>query len=175
MSDDERAQRRAEGIARLRAGAEADGLIEVGHDPEDPEATTTTFTLDLPHDDRDPWMICELCMRTMRKKGGRVELRPGVLVCPACASQPQPPELGQLEVWLAMSFEQRRALIALAYDIDPATMAVSRHETVEDRFYVDADGGPLAVESLRLPGRLVNMAMPRTYFAMVRERGRGIT
>ena len=58
-----------EGLERLRRAAEEAGLRPLGSNPEDPVATDTSVGgLDLPADDRAPWLICEMCIRTMRKK-----------------------------------------------------------------------------------------------------------
>jgi hypothetical protein len=159
--------RRAQRLAQLAADAEDAGLI-----PAD-VTTETLVKVALSPDDRPPWLACQMCMRTVHKrKHRRVEVRPAVFACRCCAYLPQdgPPEV--LDRWLLTGREYKRHAIACTYRVDPARLVAAEVRAEVFRLRTDVDGLPLLVEtSPAIPA--AHLVPVRTFFALVRERGRG--
>ena len=162
--------RRARRLAEFAADAEAAGLI-----PADLTTDTTIRLPPLPDDDRPPWEACAMCIRTLhRRKGRRVEVRPGgVFVCRCCASlrQDGPPEV--LDQWLLDNREYKRPAIIATYGVDPLGLTAAETRAEVTRLHTDVDGLPLSVETSPAMAAAHLVPVP-TFFGLVRERGRGI-
>ncbi len=167
---DELRARRAERLAEFAADAQAAGLI-----PADVTTDTTVRLPALPDDDRLPWEVCAMCIRTLhRRKGRRVEVRPGgVFVCRCCASlrQDGPPEV--LDQWLLDSRPYKRAAIIATYSVDPARLVAAGVRAEVTRLHTDVDGLPLSVETTPAMAA-AHMVPVSTFFGLVRARGHGI-
>lgn len=77
-------------------------------------------------------------------------------------------------MWLLDSRRYKRAAIIATYKVDPATMTASETRAEITRMHDDADGSPLSVETTSAIAA-ASLVPVRTYFALVRERGRGVT
>jgi hypothetical protein len=163
----------SDGFDRFRQQLDAAGMVEGYVDENGMEMEVESITrLGLPADNRPAWSVCQLCLRTMKRRS-RAELRPGVMVCRLCASLEQDPVLG-IDPWLRMSLEARRTWIALVYGVDPKTMKAAESSTEEARLPLDADGLPLGVTRVVVPTGYRMVGMPRSFWTVVKERGRGV-
>lgn len=129
----------------------------------------------LPEDDRPDYLVCALCVRTLRKrKGGRVLVRPpGTFACPCCARLPQscPPEV--LDEWLARPTHIKRAYLAAAHEVDPATYEAAPMHAETTEVYTDVDGLPLSAHTYSSMAAFVILG-PNTYWRLRAERGDGV-
>lgn len=175
----ELAARRARRLAGLAAGAEAGGLIPAAGGTGDPAAIDTVIRVhlsadDLSADDRPDYLVCQMCCRTLHKRNGRrVEVRPDVFCCPCCAGLAQEGPPAALDQWLLDHRRYKRAAIIVTYRTDPATLTAAEAHAEITRMYADAGGAPLAVTTARAMAA-ASLVPVRTYFALVRERGRGV-
>jgi hypothetical protein len=173
---DELRARRAGRIAEFAADAEAAGLRPMCGGTGDPDAIDTAIRLPpLPDDERLPWEVCAMCIRTMhRRKGRRVEVRPGgVFVCACCAGLRQDGPSEVLDMWLLDSRMFKRAAIIATYGVDPLGLTATETRAEVIRYYSDSEGGPLPPVTSQVMSA-ANLVLVRTYFALVRERGRGV-
>lgn len=167
------AARRSARLAELARDAEAGGCIPVTGSGE-PAVTESVIRVSLPDDDRPDWLVCVMCTRTLHKrKGRRVEVRPDVFACACCAGlvQDVPPVV--LDEWMLGRRRYKRAAIVATYGTDPATLTAAETRTEITRMYADADGLPLGV-TRSTAMTAANLVPVRTYFALIRERGRGV-
>ena len=172
---DELRARKAARLAELAADAEAAGLQPACGGTGDPDVIETVIRLPpLPPDERLPWEVCSMCIRTLHKrKGRRLEVRPNTFCCACCAGlrQDGPPEV--LDQWLLDSRAYKRGMIVATYQVDPLGLAAAGTRGEVTRYLSDSEGGPLAV--VTTPAIAAAQMVPvRTYFALARERGRGV-
>jgi hypothetical protein len=167
---------RARRLAELAADLEAAGYTRMGSEPGDPDAADMLIRLPVvPSDDRPPWLVCALCCRTMHKtKGRRVQVRPGgVFCCRCCASLSQDVPAEVLDMWLLDSREYKRAAVIATYRADPVSLTAAETRAEVTRFLSDSEGGPLP--PVTTPAIAAAHLVPvRTFFALVRARGRGV-
>jgi hypothetical protein len=166
-------------LPRSRRDMEAEGFSQLGTQPGDPEGQSFQIRIPtLPPDERPSYLVCELCLITMKKtKGRRVEICPNRFACRVCASLDQDPHWDR-DHWLGEYLNYRRALIVVRYRLDPARFdeddsAVEVQASVTD-FRTDVDGYPLAPETRPVMLAYVDLRMPRCRWSLLAEKGRGI-
>ncbi len=162
-------------LARMMADMEAEGIHRLGTQPGEPEGRSFQIRVpSLAPDDRPRWLICELCLRTMHKtKGRRVEICPHRFACRCCASIEQDPHWDR-DRWIGEYLHYRRALIVASYRVDPANFTAAEAEGIVSDFRSDVDGFPMPPETHRVMLAYVDLRIPRNYWWLQAQRGRGI-
>ncbi len=169
-----RAQRRAEGIARLKRDMEADGLIE-GRDDGPPSVLSNSPPRPLverPPDERPASHRCGVCMRTIDPRNKR-KMAPGEFACGTCWLL-RDRQLGEAtyRLWFSMPPEMRRDLLARHFGKDPATRSESPIEVEWQTLREDVDGRPLNQTLERTAyGRILTVGVPTCFWNVARERG----
>ncbi len=130
--------------------------------------------LDLTYDPRPPWTVCALCLAHGSTSGASTQIRPGHLVCGACFAGPHDEDGGVLlSWWLQRTVVNRRGAIIMQFGIDPVSGLPATLTNVLTSVHLDPDGLPLAMRSEPM-GQRTPAAVPRCFWHLLAERGRGV-
>jgi hypothetical protein len=111
---------------------------------EDPEPSQFAYRWTipvLPEDHRPDTEVCGICVRSLLPR--RAVYKHALPVCRACDSLPNDPVL--LSWWMGMPRYKRRAMIVVAFEIDPADYSEAEVQAERTDITEDVDGIPSSV------------------------------
>jgi hypothetical protein len=113
-------------------------------DLPEPSSSSYRWTIPvLPPDHRPDGEVCGVCLRSLLpRRAVWVHVLP---LCRACHSLNDNRQV--LAWWLALPRAKRRAMIVVAFELDPATVAEAEVDAEFTRYFEDLDGLPSGLET----------------------------